>query len=214
MTDEQKKQMQLLYDLKGASIELSDEQEEILQELEDKFIADEIMPALGNHVLPLMKQLHGAFTLQVIQTDERQRAYFKRDDDYSARTYANGGQASVVNEPPAPEPSEEPTTSDEGKGEKKKRQRTRPNFRFSMVGIRPGEWITFTPTGLRVKVVTDNKVEYDGQLYKLSPFVVKFLPDDQRNRKNAYQGPKYFTYQGQRLDDLRPDTHRKKKNGQ
>ena len=82
MTDEQKKQMQLLNDLKGASIELSDEQEELLQELEDRFIADEIMPALGNHVLPLMKQLHGAFTLQIIQADGRQRAYFKRDDDY------------------------------------------------------------------------------------------------------------------------------------
>ena len=210
MTDEQKKQMQLLYDLKGASIGLSAEQEELLQELEDRFIADEIMPALGKHVLPLMKQLHGAFTLEVIQTANQQRAYFKRDDDYSARPYSHGGQASVVNEPTVSEPSEEPTTPDDGKGEKKKRQRTRPNFRFSMVGIQPGEWITFTPTGLRVKVVTDNKVEYDGQQYKLSPFVVKFLPDHMRNRKDAYQGPKYFTYQGQRLDDLRPDKRKKK----
>ena len=210
MTDEQRKQLQLLNDLKGASIGLSPEQEELLQELEDKFIADEIMPALGNHVLPLMKQLHGAFTLQVIQTANQQRAYFKRDDDYSARPYSHGGQASVVNEPTVSEPSEETTTPDDGKGEKKKRQRTRPNFRFSMVGIQPGEWITFTPTGLRVKVVTDNEVEYDGQQYKLSPFVVKFLPDRKRNRKDAYQGPKYFTYQGQRLDDMRPDKRKQK----
>ena len=210
MTDEEKKQLQALYNLKGASIGLSDEQAELLQKLEDTFIADEIMPALGNHVLPLMKQLHGAFTLQVIQADDHQRAYFKRDDDDLARPYADGGQASGVNEPPVSEPAEAPRTPDVGKGEKKMRQRTRPNFRFSMVGIEPGEWITFTPTGLKVKVVSDNKVEYDGRQYKLSPFVVKFLPDEKRNKKNAYQGAKYFTYQGQRLDDLRPDSNKKK----
>ena len=209
MTDEQRKQLQLLYDLSNLPIVLSPEQAELLQELEDKFIADEIMPALGKHVLPLMKQLHGAFTLQVIQTDERQRAYFKRDDNYSVRPYSDGGQASVVNEPPVSEPAEVPQAPDDGKGEKKKRQRTRPNFRFSMVGIKPGEWITFMPTGLRVKVVTDNKVEYDGQQYKLSPFVVKFLPDDQRNRKNAYQGPKYFTYKDNGLTTCAPIPTRK-----
>ena len=54
MTDEEKKQMQLLYDLKRASIGLSPEQEELLQKLEDTFIADEIMPVLGSHILPLM----------------------------------------------------------------------------------------------------------------------------------------------------------------
>ena len=210
MTDEQKKQMQLLYDLSNLPIVLSDEQAELLQKLEDTFIADEIMPALGKHVLPLMKQLHGAFTLQIIQADGQQRAYVERADGYSTQQPSDGGRASGVNEPPAPEPVEAPQTPDDGKGAKKKRQRTRPNFRFSMVGIKPGEWITFTPTGLKVKVVTDNKVEYDGQQYKLSPFVVKFMPDEKRFNKDAYQGAKYFTYQGQRLDDLRPDTRKKK----
>ena len=202
MTDEEKKQLQALYNLKGASIVLSPEQAALLQELEDTFIADEIMPALGKHVLPLMKQLHGAFTLQVIQAEDgRQRAYFQRNEQQpepAAPTPA------MVADEPEPEPAPEPTD---------KRKRKRPNFRFSMVGIRPGEWITFIPTSLRVKVVSDNKVEYDGQQYKLSPFVVRFLPDDLRNRKNAYRGPKYFAYHGQRLDDLRPDTH-KKKDGQ
>ena len=204
MTDEQKKQMQLLYDLSKLSIGLSPEQAELLHELEDKFIADVIMPALGTHVLPLMKQLHGAFTLQVIQADGLQRAYFQRNEQQPEP--AAPTPTMVADEPeaePEPEPKPEPT-------DKKKRQRTRPNFRFSMVGIKPGEWITFTPTGLRVKVVSDNKVEYDGQQYKLSPFAVKFLPDNLRNKKNAYQGPKYFTYQGQKLDDLRPDKPKKK----
>ena len=210
MTDEEKKQMQLLYDLKRASIGLSPEQEELLQKLEDTFIADEIMPVLGSHILPLMQQLHGVFTLQIIQVDRQQRAYFKRGNGYITQPSSDDGQASIVNEPPASKPSGETPASEDGKEGKKKRQRTRPNFRFSMVGIEPGEWITFTPTGLKVKVVSDNKVEYDGWQYKLSPFVVKFLPDEKRNKKNAYQGAKYFTYQGQRLDDLRPDSNKKK----
>ena len=209
MTDEQRKQMQLLYDLSELSIGLSPEQAELLQKLEDTFITDEIMPALGAHILPLMNQLHGAFTLQVIQAEGQQRAYVKRADGYMTQPPSDGGQASVVNEPSDAEPSDEATTSEDAKAEKTKRQRTRPNFRFSMVGIEPGEWITFTPTGLRVKVVTDNKVEYDGQQYKLSPFVVKFLPDDQRNRKNAYQGPKYFTYKDNGLTTCAPIPTRK-----
>lgn len=197
MTDEKKKQMQLLYEVSKVSIQLSDEQAALLQKLEDRFIADEIMPALGSHILPLMKQLHGDFTLQVFQAAGQQRAYIKR---------GNKEPASVVSEPPVAEETDEPATSVNAEETKKKRHRSRPNFRFSMVGIEPGEWVTFIPTGLRVKVVSDNKVEYDGQTYKLSPFVVKFLPDDKRNAKNAYQGPKFFAYQGHTLDDLRPDT--------
>lgn len=207
MTDEEKKQMQLLYDMSKLSIQLSPEQAALLQKLEDRFIADEIMPALGSHILPLMKQLHGDFTLQVFQAAGQQRAYIKRGDNEPPF---------AVSEPPVVETSDGHATfanADETKRnvEETKRTRSRPNFRFSMVGIKPGEWVTFIPTGLRVKVVSDNKVEYDGQTYKLSPFVVKFLPDDKRNSKNAYQGPKYFAYQGHPLDDLRPDTKKKKR---
>ena len=43
----------------------------------------------------------------------------------------------------------------------------RPNFKFSMVGIKIGEYITFEPTGEKVKVVTDNAIEYKERIYKL-----------------------------------------------
>lgn len=81
----------------------------------------------------------------------------------------------------------------------------RPNFKFSMVNIKIGETITFVPTGLEVKVAGDNSVEYEGRIYKLSPFVGTFIPDEQRTPSNAYQGAKYFSYKGKILDDIRKE---------
>ena len=79
----------------------------------------------------------------------------------------------------------------------------RGRVKFSMVGIPIGESITFAPTGIEVKVASDDTVEYEGRIYKLSPFVGTFMPDDKRNASGAYQGAKYFTYKGKLLDDLR-----------
>lgn len=79
----------------------------------------------------------------------------------------------------------------------------RPRFKFSMVGIKIGEYVTFTPADIKVKVASDDSVEYDGRIYKLSPFVGTFMPEDKRNISGAYQGSKYFTYNGKVLEDLR-----------
>ena len=81
----------------------------------------------------------------------------------------------------------------------------RGRFKFSMVGIKIGEKITFTPTGTVVTVASDDTVEYDGRIYKLSPFVGTFMPVDRRNTSNAYQGAKFFSYNGKILDDLRKE---------
>ena len=69
--------------------------------------------------------------------------------------------------------------------------------------IKIGEYITFIPTNLKVKVASDDSIEYDGRIYKLSPFVGTFLPEEKRTPSNAYQGSKYFSYNGKILDDLR-----------
>ena len=79
----------------------------------------------------------------------------------------------------------------------------RGRFKFSMVNIKVGEYITFTPTNLQVKVASDDTVEYDGRIYKLSPFVGTFMPKERQTQSGAYQGAKYFTYNGEILDDLR-----------
>lgn len=86
-----------------------------------------------------------------------------------------------------------------------KREVKRSRFKFSMCDIKIGELITFIPTGLVVKVASDDSIEYDGRIYKLSPFVGTFMPEDKRNTSGAYQGAKYFSYKGRILDDLRKE---------
>lgn len=84
-------------------------------------------------------------------------------------------------------------------------EKKRDRFKFSMVGIKIGEIITFTPTGLQVRVASDNSVEYDGRIYKLSPFVGTFMPIDRRTPSNAYRGSMYFSYNGKTLEKLRKE---------
>ena len=72
-----------------------------------------------------------------------------------------------------------------------------------MINIAIGETIVFTPTGIEVKVADDDKIEYQGRLYKLSPFVGTFMPKERQNSSGAYQGAKYFSYKGEVLDDIR-----------
>ncbi len=86
-----------------------------------------------------------------------------------------------------------------------KREVKRPRFKFSMCGIKIGEIITFNPTEIEVKVASDDSVEYEGRIYKLSPFVGTFMPEEQRNVSGAYQGAKYFSYNGKVLDEIRKE---------
>lgn len=89
-----------------------------------------------------------------------------------------------------------------------KREVKRSRFKFSMCDIKIGEKITFIPTELTVKVASDDSIEYEGRIYKLSPFVGTFMPEDKRNTSGAYQGAKYFSYNGIVLDDLRKEKER------
>lgn len=86
-----------------------------------------------------------------------------------------------------------------------KREIKRSRFKFSICNIKIGEKITFIPTGLIVKVASDDSIEYEGRIYKLSPFVGTFMPEDKRNASGAYQGAKYFSYNGIVLDKLRKE---------
>ena len=85
----------------------------------------------------------------------------------------------------------------------------RARFKFSMCEIKIGEFVTFDPTGIQVKVATDDSVEYEGRIYKLSPFAGTFMPDEMRNQSGAYQGPKYFSYKGKVLSALRREREKK-----
>ena len=89
--------------------------------------------------------------------------------------------------------------------EKAKREVKRARFKFSMCNIKIGEQVTFIPTGVTAKVASDDSIEYEGRIYKLSPFVGTFMPEEQRNTSGAYQGAKYFSYEGKVLDEIRKE---------
>ena len=90
--------------------------------------------------------------------------------------------------------------------EQEKPKRTQgARFTFSMCGILPGEKIVFTPEQIEVTVADDTHVEFCGKLFTLSGFCRAFMPDGKRKPSNAYQGPKYFTYDGVTLVKLRSE---------
>lgn len=82
-------------------------------------------------------------------------------------------------------------------------KKQRPRFKFSMVNIPIGSALTFIPSGIEVRVADEDHIEYEGRIYKLSPFVGTFMPEEKRNTSGAYQGSKYFAYKGEILEDLR-----------
>ena len=93
--------------------------------------------------------------------------------------------------------------TDETESMPTKRKVKRGRFKFSIVGIKIGEYVKFEPSGIDVKVATDDSIEYQGRIYKLSPFVGTFMPEERRNTSGAYQGSLYFSYKGRVLEDLR-----------
>ena len=87
--------------------------------------------------------------------------------------------------------------------EEKEKKPQRPPFDFSMVGLNVGDKVIFDALNLEVKVAGRNKVEYEGRLWSLSAFCGTYLPENMHNASEAYQGPKYFSYQGKTLWDIR-----------
>lgn len=89
------------------------------------------------------------------------------------------------------------------KEEDKEKKQQRPPFDFSMVGLTIGDTIIFDALNLEVKVAGKNKVEYEGRLWSLSAFCGTYLPENMHNSSEAYQGPKYFSYNGKTLWEIR-----------
>ena len=90
----------------------------------------------------------------------------------------------------------------------KKRKMMKPAFKFHMVGINVGDTIIFDALSLPVKVASDDKIEYEGRLWSLSAFTAEFLPEEMQNNSGAYQGPKYFSYNGKNLSQIRSENEK------
>ena len=80
-------------------------------------------------------------------------------------------------------------------------------FQFAMladVGLKIGSELVFVCGGQKVRVADlKNKIEFEDEVYTTTGFCKKFMPTEKRNSKDAYQGPKYFTFKGELLADLR-----------
>lgn len=93
--------------------------------------------------------------------------------------------------------------------EEKEKKPQRPPFDFSMVGLNVGDKVIFDALNLEVKVAGNNKVEYEGRLWSLSAFCGTYLPENMHNASEAYQGPKYFSYKGKTLWEIRLEKENK-----
>lgn len=72
-------------------------------------------------------------------------------------------------------------------------------FAFSKCGIGVGEEVVLIGRSeVKCVVVDDNHVEFNGKKYALS-----YLAKEILGHKHLPQGPAYFSYKGERLDDLR-----------
>ncbi|MBP5420045.1 MAG: GIY-YIG nuclease family protein [Bacteroidales bacterium] len=83
------------------------------------------------------------------------------------------------------------------------RKKAKPAFKFHMVGLNVGDTIIFDALNLPVKVASDDKIEYEGRMWSLSAFTAEFLPESMQNTSGAYQGPKYFSYEGKTMWQMR-----------
>ncbi len=93
----------------------------------------------------------------------------------------------------------------EADSKEKERRAQKPAFKFHMIGLKVGDTVVFDKLNLPVTVASDDKVEYQDRLWSLSAFTREFLPEDKQNASGAYQGPKYFSYKGKTLSELRKE---------
>ncbi|MFA6171691.1 MAG: GIY-YIG nuclease family protein [Patescibacteria group bacterium] len=79
-------------------------------------------------------------------------------------------------------------------------------FTFYRKGIKNGEIVVFKDDeNISAKVVGEREVEYEGQVWKLSPLAYKLYEQRKElNASGAYAGADYFKYKGTKLRDL-PD---------
>lgn len=77
-------------------------------------------------------------------------------------------------------------------------------FNFYNKGIKNGDKIIFIyDETITAKVVGEREVEYEGQVYKLSPLVYKLMEQRGKlNKSGAYQGAKYFKFNEKILTDI------------
>lgn len=78
-------------------------------------------------------------------------------------------------------------------------------FNFYEKGFKDGDEVTFIADASKsARVAGPREVEYDGQVWKLSPLTrALFEQKGQVNTSGAYQGAAYWQYKGEKLKDIK-----------
>lgn len=141
-------------------------------------------------------------TIETFNGKTRTKEFFEMppEDAYAileAIARISGTEDKLHRVTPTGEQIEEEREAEEARQDAERGKRSR--FRFSMVGIKPGEKVTFVNDPSRVAtVVDDTHVEYEGVTTSLSALAKEFL-----NRSSNVQGTIHFTYEGECLFDRR-----------
>ena len=79
-------------------------------------------------------------------------------------------------------------------------------FSFYKKGLKNGDVVVFKDDEkITAKIVGEREVEYEGQIWKLSPLTYKLYEQrGELNESGSYAGADYFKYNGKRLREL-PD---------
>lgn len=141
-------------------------------------------------------------TIETFNGQKRTKEFFEMapEDAYAileAIARISGTSDRLHRVTPTGEQIEEEREAEEARQDAATGRRTR--FRFSMVGIKPGETVAFANDPSKVAtVVDDTRVEYKGVTTSLSAIAKELL-----GRKCGVQGPLHFTYGGERLSERR-----------
>ena len=111
--------------------------------------------------------------------------------------------AAPTNEPIAPAPAKKAKPKKQDKPKVKANRR--PSFKFSMIGLKPGDVVYFEHGDIPVTVVSENTIAYNNEIYTLSRFCKHFMPEE-GSENREYQGPAHFTLNGKTLDEIRKET--------
>ena len=77
-------------------------------------------------------------------------------------------------------------------------------------GVKVGDKIVYTPTGSELTVLEDNHVEYGGERYTIGEFTAKNMPENSISKSGICKGPKYFSFNGVTLYQLKNSFLKKK----
>lgn len=162
----------------------------------DHKLTDKVLHELIDQLNPDLR------TIETFDGKTRTKEFFEMEpeDAYAileAISRISGTEERLHRVTPTGEQVEEEREAEEARQDAETGRRTR--FRFSMVGINPGETVAFANDPSKVaRVVDDTHVEYEGVTTSLSALAKEFL-----GRSSGVQGPLRFTYEGERLSDRR-----------